>query len=633
MELNGTVKKKTALGGTMNQTQTLSGTMSRSGGGAGVTEVFWAIYGTTTASEIRLAAQANKLVVCEHDGKIFYLGDVTISSVWFVNLSNRGTRVTTLRCLGDTWTSWTDDKTEDMVVVTFGQINLDDEGTISTSTVTANKTAEALFTAHQSGKDVVGFAPVYVHDSLHGTNTAGYYVQFAMTSWEQPELDDPQNVVSFTGVFPPTETDSLVGVSGGRITLTAKTGYTFSVSLDYGTPAFFTSDMKTKLAALIPYTSNPSMDGTASPGNSSAYARGNHVHPHDTSKLDAPSGGSVGQVLKKTANGTEWANESGGSSSTIIPSGVVDSTSTSLAFTATVSGITSLQDGVCVYLKNGVATSELGATLDVNGLGAKPIYISQGIAVEMGTQWNSAYSALFIYNSTRFTGGCWDFFYGYDSNTTYTPAKLGFGYATCDTAAATSEKTAALSSYTLTTGGIVSVKFTNAVGAGATLNINSKGAKAIYHRGAAIAAGVIEAGDTATFIYSTYYHLIAIDKTGGGTSDVFWATYGTTTLAELQAAWSDGKTILISYQGNVYYLSSVTGNNNSSFVFRCPSWSTNGRAQLYELINSYGTWNYSAYEGSDYILAPSSPTTGAFLVWNGSAWTAQTLSTWQGGSY
>ena len=33
------------------------------------------------------------------------------------------------------------------------------------------------------------------------------------------------------------------------------------------------------------------------------------------------------------------------------------------------------------------------------------------------------------------------------------------------------------------------------------------------------------------------------------------------------------------------------------------------------------------------IAAPSSPATGAFLVWNGSAWVAQTLSTWQGGSY
>lgn len=33
------------------------------------------------------------------------------------------------------------------------------------------------------------------------------------------------------------------------------------------------------------------------------------------------------------------------------------------------------------------------------------------------------------------------------------------------------------------------------------------------------------------------------------------------------------------------------------------------------------------------IAAPSSPASGAFLVWNGSAWAAQTLSTWQGGAY
>ena len=33
------------------------------------------------------------------------------------------------------------------------------------------------------------------------------------------------------------------------------------------------------------------------------------------------------------------------------------------------------------------------------------------------------------------------------------------------------------------------------------------------------------------------------------------------------------------------------------------------------------------------IAAPSSPASGAFLVYNGSAWVAQTLATWQGGSY
>lgn len=33
------------------------------------------------------------------------------------------------------------------------------------------------------------------------------------------------------------------------------------------------------------------------------------------------------------------------------------------------------------------------------------------------------------------------------------------------------------------------------------------------------------------------------------------------------------------------------------------------------------------------IAAPSSPATGSFLVYNGTAWVAQTLSTWQGGNY
>ncbi len=33
------------------------------------------------------------------------------------------------------------------------------------------------------------------------------------------------------------------------------------------------------------------------------------------------------------------------------------------------------------------------------------------------------------------------------------------------------------------------------------------------------------------------------------------------------------------------------------------------------------------------IAAPSSANNGDFLVYNGSAWVAQSLSTWQGGSY
>ena len=100
----------------------------------------------------------------------------------------------------------------------------------------------------------------------------------------------------------------------------------------------------------------------------------------------------------------------------------------------------------------------------------------------------------------------------YDTNTTYSNVKLGHGYATCTTAASTIAKVASLSSYKLSTGGYVSVKFSNDVPAGATLNINSQGAKAIYYKGAAITDGVIKAGDTAMFVYSSRYHLVSVDS-------------------------------------------------------------------------------------------------------------------------
>lgn len=102
-------------------------------------------------------------------------------------------------------------------------------------------------------------------------------------------------------------------------------------------------------------------------------------------------------------------------------------------------------------------------------------------------------------------------------DTTYTPQKLGIGYGTCTTEAATIEKEVSLGDYNLEKNGIISVKFTNAVPASATLNVNSKGAKSIFYKGAAIVANVIRAGDTATFMYDgTQYHLLGVDRSAIG---------------------------------------------------------------------------------------------------------------------
>ena len=49
------------------------------------------------------------------------------------------------------------------------------------------------------------------------------------------------------------------------------------------------------VGATDPYESTPEMDGVGSAGSILEYAKGDHVHPHDTSKLDA-AGGTVGYL-------------------------------------------------------------------------------------------------------------------------------------------------------------------------------------------------------------------------------------------------------------------------------------------------------------------------------------------------
>lgn len=95
-----------------------------------------------------------------------------------------------------------------------------------------------------------------------------------------------------------------------------------------------------------------------------------------------------------------------------------------------------------------------------------------------------------------------------------TPEVLGFGYGVCPTAYITTAKTVNIQNYILTKNAIVSVTFENAVPSNATLSINNEAAKALYHRGVALANNVIFAGDTATFIYDgSHYNLIALDRT------------------------------------------------------------------------------------------------------------------------
>lgn len=155
--------------------------------------------------------------------------------------------------------------------------------------------------------------------------------------------------------------------------------------------------------------------------------------------------------------------------------------------------------------------------LNINGTGAKPItYAGEVITTYLLSMALATRAVRYLYDGTNYVWLGWS----YDSNTTYTPRSLGFGYGICDTAAATAAKTATLAGYALIQHGIVAVKFTNSVPANATLNIDSKGAKPIFYRGSAIVAGVINAGDVATFIYdgTDYIYLgtdNALSRAGG----------------------------------------------------------------------------------------------------------------------
>ena len=114
-----------------------------------------------------------------------------------------------------------------------------------------------------------------------------------------------------------------------------------------------------------------------------------------------------------------------------------------------------------------------------------------------GTAWALEYTL----NNSGFTAAEW---------AAIQSSALGNGIGTCATAASTTEKAVTLQGYELKKNGFVAVSFDYDVPASATMNINSKGAKAIYHKGAAIQADVIKAGDTAIFGYDgTNYVLVS----------------------------------------------------------------------------------------------------------------------------
>ena len=217
-----------------------------------------------------------------------------------------------------------------------------------------------------------------------------------------------------------------------------------------------------------------------------------------------------------SANGLMTSTDKTKLNATNIAYGTCTTAAATAAKVVTISGNTNwtLTTGSLVTVFFSYTNSASNPTLNVNGTGAKSIKIGS-TTIETTHLSYAAFSnraITFMYDGSSYQFVSWST----DNNTTYTNASLGQGYGTCSTAEATTAKLVTLSNYSCTTGGIVAVKFTYAVPANSTMNINSKGAKAIYYRGTAITSNVIEAGDVATFIYNgSQYHLLTVDSNTG----------------------------------------------------------------------------------------------------------------------
>ena len=202
-------------------------------------------------------------------------------------------------------------------------------------------------------------------------------------------------------------------------------------------------------------------------------------------------------------------------------------------------------------------------------------------------------------------------FHSWDDNTTYSPQSLGFGYGTCTTAETDTAKVATLSGYNLVTNSVVSIKFSNNVPASATLNINSKGAKPIYQKGAAIDDGIIRAGDTATFIYNgSQYHLISVDRMtplranvgAGSTAPTNGGYYKAFTITQ-NKVWDTCDMLL--------QISSLNLVNNAFVPYLVTLQFVNGSDKVTPRIYcNYNTAGYKAYFNDLYfVYDPTSPTT------------------------
>lgn len=347
------------------------------------------------------------------------------------------------------------------------------------------------------------------YDLANGANTTASTVSGYFESGKAKSAKVADSATTATTATNLASAPSLAAgtTSTNAITVTAggKTSSEFTVP--YATKAGSANSASTATSATTADTANKTAKTlTLKVGSGSTEGTNKYTFNGSADKtLDIKAGNNISL---STASGSVTIN------ATDIPqfyyiegTGTTDSTAKTSTWTGSHSLITAYTPGLTVAYKVGIA-GQTSTTLNINNLGAVTVVKNATTAISTTYPVNSVVLLTYTLDGTT---AYWKVS---DQNSTYSNASLGNGYATCSTAAATVAKTASLSSYALATGGMVSVRFTNGITvANPTLNVNSKGAKAIYYKGAALTdTTLIGAGDIVTFVYSTYYYITSILK-------------------------------------------------------------------------------------------------------------------------
>lgn len=193
-------------------------------------------------------------------------------------------------------------------------------------------------------------------------------------------------------------------------------------------------------------TTTPKMDGTANVGTETKWAKGDHVHPSDTTRvpttrkvnghaLSADVTITKGDIQLGNVDNTADANKVVASAGKLTTARYLEGVSfdgtanTSYYATCSTAAATaakeatiadqtfSLVTGARVLVKFTYANTAASSTLNVNGTGAKAIYYNGSAIGKSVTDANGTYE--FVYNGTQ-----WELVGDLDTNTTYTAASV-----------------------------------------------------------------------------------------------------------------------------------------------------------------------------------------------------------------